>query len=128
MCAVLSIHDNSSRSNAYNNTFHDNLYGIKISLNAKNNHVFDNRIKNSSDYGLCIMENSTLNEVKSNLINVCKNYGICVITGATKNIVESNVISNSFLCGVLVSDYRRNVIRNNTLISSDECAPIIAHN
>ncbi len=125
--AGLSIHDNSARNNAYNNTLRDNLYGIKMSLNSTDNRVFANRITNSSDYGLCIMENSTLNEVKSNLINISKNYGICVITGATKNIVESNVVSNSFLCGVLVSDYRRNLVRNNTLVSSDECAPIIPH-
>ena len=126
MGAGIAVH-NSAINKVYNNTIYNNRYGVKISLNSTVNQIIGNRISNSSDFGLCIMENSTRNDVKLNWIAGSKNYGICIVKGALRNNVESNIISDSLLCGIIVNDYRLNVIKNNTLSSSDECAPVKIH-
>jgi len=125
--AGVSVHDHSSRNSVYNNTLSNNQYGIKISSNATHNQIFKNVISKASDFGICMIEGSNANEIKLNSIHSARNYGICALTGSIGNVIESNQVYNSNICGVYVNNTRLNVNKNNTLVSTDECAPIYIH-
>ena len=125
--AGVSVHDQSSRNVVYNNTLSNNLYGVKISMNSTHNQVFQNSITNASDYGICMMQDSKYNEIKQNTIHFARNYGVCVLTGAIKNVIDSNSIYHSNICGVYINNTKLNLSKNNTLVSTDECAPVFIH-
>jgi mannuronan 5-epimerase len=90
--AALSIKDNSSNNNSFNNTISGSKDCGVLVVKAHNNTVQENLIENYNGSGICLSEGAILNLFYSNEIEGLGKYGIDVRDGAGENSFFSNII------------------------------------
>jgi mannuronan 5-epimerase len=90
--AAISIKDNSSNNNSYNNTISGSKDCGILVIKARNNTVQENLIENYGGSGICLSEGAILNLFYSNEMEGLGKYGIDVRDGAGKNSFFRNII------------------------------------
>jgi parallel beta-helix repeat protein len=90
--AALSIKDNSSNNNSFNNTISGSKDCGVLVVKAHNNTVQENIIENYDGSGICLSEGAILNLFYSNEIEGLGKYGIDVRDGAGENSFFRNII------------------------------------